>query len=133
LTQHIGEFKRDPNRGSFKNWLMRLVQWKITDQLRKRQGAEQLDSSLAPEDALAFESLWEQDWQINAAEEAIRRIQNSARPRIFQAYSICVLQGRGARVASKLLKMSIPSVYVAIFRIRRQIQMERNRLRKGQF
>jgi RNA polymerase sigma factor (sigma-70 family) len=133
LTRHIAEFKKDIKLGSFKTWLMRLTQTKIIDQFRKRQAADELGSSLAPEQVLEFQSNWDRDWQVNAAEEAMRRVQNSARPKMFQAYSVCVLQGRGPRIAAKLVKMSLPAVYLAVFKVRRKIQSEMKKLQKGQF
>src|SRR6185295_7324368 len=37
VAKKIPEFKTDPAFGSFKAWLLHLTQWRIADQLRKRQ------------------------------------------------------------------------------------------------
>ncbi|HEV8542609.1 MAG TPA: sigma-70 family RNA polymerase sigma factor, partial [Verrucomicrobiae bacterium] len=132
LTQRIGEFKRDKQNCSFKQWLMQLTNFKILAQLRKREPAERLDSKIEEGAEERFEADWERDWQVNAAEEAVRRVQVSSRPRMFQAYSLCVLQGRSRFVAAKLLKMSLPAVYMAIFKTRRKIRLEMEKLQKGQ-
>jgi RNA polymerase sigma factor (sigma-70 family) len=132
LSQRIGDFQRDQKRGSFKAWLMRLTQWKIVDQIRSRSPAERLDSDFGEETDARFVDDWDRNWQVNAAEEAVRRVQSSARPKMFQAYSLCVLQGRSHLAAGKLLRMSVPAVYMAIFRIRRQLRRELEKLQKGQ-
>jgi hypothetical protein len=37
VAKKIPGFQTDPDRGSFRAWLMRLTRWRITDQFRKRR------------------------------------------------------------------------------------------------
>src|SRR2546429_595442 len=36
VSNKIGKFKYDPERGSFKKWLLQITRWRIQDQFRKR-------------------------------------------------------------------------------------------------
>src|SRR5437899_9858538 len=36
VAKKIGDFKADPGHGSFKGWLLKITQWRIGDQFRKR-------------------------------------------------------------------------------------------------
>src|SRR3954471_8016271 len=78
VTKKIQAFEVNPDRGSFRSWLMNITRWRITDQFRKRSpdynGSGQLspDTSRASSTArivdpasLVQESLWEKDWQEN--------------------------------------------------------------------
>jgi len=70
-------FQYNPQKGSFKSWLMRLTSWRITDQLRKRQKSiqslrrETQDTSTGtagidrlPDPAgLKLESAWSEEWE----------------------------------------------------------------------
>src|SRR5258708_10534861 len=41
VSKSMPNFKYHEDQGSFKSWLLRLTDWRITDQLRKRQTAIQ--------------------------------------------------------------------------------------------
>src|SRR6266705_5525509 len=36
VAKNIEKLKYDPNRGSFKGWLLQITRWRIVDQFRKR-------------------------------------------------------------------------------------------------
>jgi RNA polymerase sigma factor (sigma-70 family) len=133
LVQHISEFQRDRRRGSFKTWLMRLTNSRIVDHVRKKNKAEPLDAGTDFPVEDNFHQDWEREWQSNLLEEAVRRVQATAAPRLFQAFSICQLQGKGARRAARIVKMSMPAVYVAVFKMKRLIQQEIQKLEKAEF
>src|SRR6202040_4355827 len=37
VAKNIDKLKYDPNRGSFKGWLLQITRWRIVDQFRKRE------------------------------------------------------------------------------------------------
>src|SRR5438445_5405568 len=37
VAKNIEKLKYDPNRGSFKGWLLQITRWRIVDQFRKRE------------------------------------------------------------------------------------------------
>jgi RNA polymerase sigma factor (sigma-70 family) len=134
ITTRIKTFKYDPERGTFKNWLMRLTQWRIIDQVRKRQKAQPLNGEHEMQmDESDFLLDWEKDWQSNIAAEALRRVRNRATPRTFQAFLTSVAQNRGARETAKLLRMSVPAVYMATYTVSQQIKREVEKLEKAEF
>lgn len=133
LARRLPAFKYDRTRGSFKTWLMRLTHWKIVDQQRKRLKERLLTSEMEETTPPEFEAGWENDWRMTVAEEAIRRVQVNASPRQYQAYSVAILQGKGAREAGRLLQMSVPAVYMATFKINALIKREVKNLNNGRF
>lgn len=131
LVKNISKFEYDPKRGSFKNWLMNLTQWKIVDQFRKRDRAVHLDTTFDVAVDSEFEDRWSAEWHLNIASEAARRVKTKVSPRAFQAYTTNVVQGRGPRTTATLLKMSVPAVYMATFKVRKLLKAEALRLEKG--
>jgi RNA polymerase sigma factor (sigma-70 family) len=132
LTRHLPHFEYDPERCSFKTWLRNLTRWRILDQIRTRKSAERIEQAVRSfVEFGALEEGWDCDWQLNLAEEALRRVQASAPPRQVQAFSTCVLQGKGALLTARLLGMSVPAVYVATLRMKRLIRNEAAKIEKG--
>ena len=50
VAETIHEFESNPERGSFRAWLMNLTRWRVTDQFRKRDRADQ-QRAPQPDDA----------------------------------------------------------------------------------
>src|SRR2546422_171574 len=50
VAKTIHEFESNPERGSFKGWLLNLTRWRIADQFRKRSPAEQATGKGPPVD-----------------------------------------------------------------------------------
>lgn len=133
LSQKLPTFNYDPERGSFKGWLMQLTRWKIVDQVRKRQKATAANFETEEEMAVEFAADWERDWQLHLAEEALRRVRDRTKPKKFQAFHTSVIQGKGASETARLLRMSVPAVYMATFKVKRLLEKEAQKLEKGQF
>ena len=131
VSKNIPSFQYDPERCSFKTWLMNLILWRVTDQVRKR-------ASFAPLDQVAlnvpaqkeFSEHWEQDWERNLASVAIERVKNQVSPQSFQIFSFCVLQKKGITATAQILGVSKPRVYMVKHRVYRRIVIEMNHLRR---
>lgn len=93
-----GQFKYDPLRGSFKAWLLTLTQWRISDQLRKRQQlasrhpdvARKTELMEAVPDSAAEECLsqcWDTEWQNNLMQVAIDKVRPRVSARTFQIFN----------------------------------------------
>src|SRR5687767_9934576 len=96
VSNSIPNFEYDPERCSFKTWLMNLILWRITDQLRNRVSHVQLDSvALSVPDEKEFSENWEADWERNLASVAVERVKNQVTPQTFQIFAFCVLQKKG--------------------------------------
>src|SRR5687767_8740953 len=71
VSRNIPSFRYEPERCSFKTWLMNLILWRIKDQLRKRRPHEQLGVAINIPDEEVFLQQWEKDWQANLMAAAV--------------------------------------------------------------
>jgi RNA polymerase sigma factor (sigma-70 family) len=131
LTKNIAEFRYNPARCSFKTWLLNLTRWKILDRLRLNERVRKDQQNFRAQIQEKIERAWEEDWRLNVTEEALRRVQEQARPRLVQAFATHIIQGRSAAETSELLRMSVPAVYLACYRIRRLIKKEALKIEEG--
>jgi RNA polymerase sigma factor (sigma-70 family) len=131
LTKNIAEFRYNPTRCSFKTWLLNLTRWKILDRLRLNERVRKDQQNFRAQIQERIDKAWEEDWRLNVTEEALRRVQEQARPRLVQAFATHIIQGRSAAETSALLRMSVPAVYLACYRIRRLIKKEALKIEEG--
>ncbi len=131
LTKKIAEFRYNPARCSFKTWLMNLTRWKITDRLRERQKLAKDQDWFREQIERQIEKNWEDDWRVNLTEEALRRVQERAKPRMVQAFITHVIQGKSAVETGRLLLMSVPAVYLACYRVRKLVKNEALKIDEG--
>ena len=131
LTKNIADFRYNPARCSFKTWLLNLTRWKILDRLRLNEKVLKDQQNFRAQIQERIEKAWDEDWRLNVTEEALRRVQDQASPRLVQAFVTHVIQGRSAAETSKLLRMSVATVYLACYRIRRLIKKEALKIDEG--
>jgi RNA polymerase sigma factor (sigma-70 family) len=134
VARSIGNFQYNRARGSFKAWLMAVTYSRIAQFRSKtqRNGVEcELDSEIDVDQR--FESRWDEEWRQNALTEALRRVKDRINPRTFQVYSFCVLQEKGARKTAKVLRMSVPAVYMVSYKVNKLIAREIKKLDKEGF
>lgn len=131
VSKSIPSFEYDPGRCSFKTWLMNLILWRITDQIRKRASFAQLDQvALNVPEQKEFSEHWEADWERNLASVAMERVKNQVSPQTFQIFSFCVLQKKGIDATSEVLGVSKARVYLIRHRVYKRIITEMNALRR---
>ena len=139
VAEEIRKFKYDPEKGSFKAWLLQQTRWRIVGQFRKRnrhqrkiageQGRTALMEEVAdPATEEVSESLWDEEWQQNLFAVALERVKTQVDPRTFQIFQLRVLQDRPAAEVSKILGVSRALVYVAKNRVSNRIKKEMQRL-----
>ncbi|MEY4384836.1 MAG: hypothetical protein RLY20_119, partial [Verrucomicrobiota bacterium] len=77
VCENIRNFVPEPERGSFKSWLMQMARWRILDQIRKKSSAPTSIHSQGSDDpertatverivdpaSLELEALWNEQWQ----------------------------------------------------------------------
>jgi RNA polymerase sigma factor (sigma-70 family) len=148
VARKMPGFQYDPERGSFKQWLLRLTQRRIADYWRKvyRQPPradimpEQLDEdetyaqAASSDPAGQIEAVWEEEWQRSIFDAAVACVRREADPKQFQVFDYCVLQGWPVSKVSATLGMNPARVYLARHRVGqavkrtvRRITWERNR------
>ena len=139
VARKIKDFKADPDRGSFKSWLLHTTRWRIADQFRKRMPAsvDRSDSSTRtdpiekiPDPAgLVLESVWQDEWEENLKRAAFERVKARATPQEFQIFDLCVVRNCLVNDVAKKLGIKIRKVYFAQKKVARLLQTEVKKLR----
>ena len=143
VARRIPEFHYDPERCSFKTWLLKLTRWRIVDQLRKRALAGRRnafragDSSLSnPLDQLPdpatvnLDDVWETEWQQHLLDTAILAVKRKVNPEHYQAFHLCVFKEWPVRKVSEELDLSAAQVYLAKHRVAAVLKREIRALEK---
>src|SRR5437870_8060533 len=97
VAKKMKEFRADPAFGSFKAWLLHITQWRIADQLRKRQpergpggrrGEETASTSttdrIADPAEFELESLWNEEWEKNLIDAALEKVKRQVNAKQYQ-------------------------------------------------
>ena len=142
LAKSLPGFHYDPQKGSFKSWLMRLTRWRIQNQMAKRLPASRF---LAPEAqtatgtsvlervadpaTLPLETTWDEEWEANLMEAALNRVKARVDPKQFQIFDYRVLKQLPVERVVKALGVSRGRVYLARHRIAKLVKAEVTRLR----
>ena len=131
VARKMPEFRYDPEKGSFKQWLLLITRRRIQDHLRKLyrsapmggaglerrgDGAEELPSPVLAPDA-QIEAAWEQEWRENLFHTALARVRQRANPKHYQVFDYCVLQNVPAPEVARMLGLNVAQVYLARHRM----------------
>jgi RNA polymerase sigma-70 factor (ECF subfamily) len=150
VSKHIGEFKYDPARCSFKTWLLLLTRQRIGRQFQKRRGllpvqAEEGMASravAAPAEtertatiqrvpdpvASTLEALWDEEWDQHVLKVATERVKGQVKAEQFQMFDLYVLQRWPVGEVVRVLRVSRGQVYLAKHRVGRLLKKELSRL-----
>jgi RNA polymerase sigma factor (sigma-70 family) len=142
VAQSIHQFDLNPERGSFRGWLMKLTHWRIADKFKglpkveakkparrgeTRQGTATIDRVPA---AMDDEDEWDREWRQHLLDAALERVAKRAKPLHFQVFDLYVRQGCPALKVSSELGVPSASVYVIGHRLTKQLKAEVESLRK---
>jgi RNA polymerase sigma-70 factor (ECF subfamily) len=146
VAETIGEFESNPERGSFRGWLMNLTRWRIADKFRERQRATQMlaaprppadDAShtrtierVADDSFLDSEIVWDEEWQQHVLDAALQRLKTRVPAQHFQAFDFYVRQGWSVSKVATTLDLNIATVYVIGHRLKKQLKAEVERLKQ---
>ena len=129
VARRIPEFKYDPAVCSFKTWLLNLTRWRIVDQLRKRrpnasarfrpEGTARTATveRLADPVSLNLDAVWNQEWEHQILEAAIRRVKGKVNPEHYQIFHLCVFKEWPVKKVAGELNVSAAQVYLAKHRV----------------
>jgi RNA polymerase sigma factor (sigma-70 family) len=142
VAKKMPEFCYQPGKDSFKGWLLRIVRWKIVDQVRRRQktpppyeekepssvadrlaleGDWELDAGSIPADTADprqdFEAIWEAEWEQHLVASALVRVKRLAKPEHYTIYHLHVIEERPVAEVSRILSVSAAAVYLAKHRV----------------
>ena len=147
VAKNIGEFRYDPGKGRFKNWLRLITRRRIADQLRKdyrepggapRSAAEvaagaapEVDWLAIPDPATAdLDGIWEREWNKRLMQLAMERVKRRVRADHYQIFDLCTAQGWPVTKVAKALGVGVSLIYVTRHRIGTLLKKELRSLEK---
>ena len=145
VARGIGQFRYEPEKCSFKGWLMNLTRHHIIDSFRKRRTQARLfnpwpsdaDHHAAVEEVAdgaaeqAFENLWTEEWHQQLLEATDSRVRRRLNPVHYQVYYLHVVKGRPVLEVSQALGVGVLSAHVICHRVVRKMRREVQRLETG--
>lgn len=139
VAETIHNFESDPQRGSFRGWLMNLTRWRVADKFRARRAEEhQIAASRdntntgstagsierIPDPQIDDEAVWENEWQRNVLEVALGRLARRVPAKQFQAFDLYARQSWPVLRVSRELGINPASVYLISHRLTKQLKAE---------
>jgi RNA polymerase sigma-70 factor (ECF subfamily) len=135
VAKKIHEFESNPERGSFRGWLLNLTRWRIADHFRKLPPAPAGSrTESGPDDRTAtidrvpdpaeIDALWETEWKKNLFETAIARLSRRVNPKHAQIYDLYAVRGWAAAQVARELGVSVVQVYLVNHRLTRLLKEE---------
>lgn len=137
VMKSLRTFQYDPQKGSFKGWLLQLTRWRILDQLkqrdprlagRKRQAETSTRTAtidrLADPSGPALEAVWDQEWEANLLEAAIARVKQKVDPKHYQIFDLHVFKKWPVAKVARSLRITAARVYLTRHRIANLVKKE---------
>jgi RNA polymerase sigma-70 factor (ECF subfamily) len=115
-----GSFQPDPERGSFKAWLLQQTRWRIADQFRKRLPEEKARAHRPPGEAAdsgggtpteeripdnrrdPLELAWDEDWKQTLTNAALETVKRQVSARDLQVFVMLTFQGAAPERVAQL-------------------------------
>jgi RNA polymerase sigma factor (sigma-70 family) len=144
VAKKMPDFHYDRAIGTFKGYLMHLTRSRIADQFRRKtyqvRGERRPKEAQLDPDVIAnqpdlggidLEALWENEWKAQLLEAAMDRVRERSKARQFQMFQLHVCKGMSAKEVATRLKVKLPEIYFAKYKISAAIKRELKRLEKS--
>ena len=142
VAETIHEFESNPERGTFRGWLMTLTRWRIADRfsampkaatrsVRKHDdtaGPRTSTIDRVPDDA-EVDAEWEKEWQRHLLDAACDRLSRRVKARHYQVFDLYVRQQWPVLKVAREMRINPASVYVICHRLTRQLKADVEKLR----
>ena len=142
LCKNIEGFEYQPERCSFRSWLMLLTRHRIIAAWRKRRREPEFDTlSKAESSAVVrenkcseekLEAIWNDEWVANLTAAAAESVKGQVKPKQFQIYDLHVLQGWSVKRVTGTLNVSATQVYLAKLRVGRLMRKAMESVRRSE-
>lgn len=137
-------FRYDPERAAFKTWLIGILKCRIADLRRKQsrrptvtltdEGTGTAPLARVPDPAsIEPDARWDAEWEVNLVRAARERVWKRLSPRDRQIYEYYELRERDPGPTAQELNISKARVYVAKYRVEKELRKEIEHLRKNWF
>ncbi len=142
VARNLPGFEYEPDRCSFKSWMLNLASWRIVDALRRRRmpgaavpgggrgehpGTTVLERIPDPH-PVEFGARGDAVWALHAREAAWDGLRGELDPLQFQLFDLYVMKGRPAREVAARLGVAVARVYLAKQRVGARLRREVRRL-----
>jgi RNA polymerase sigma factor (sigma-70 family) len=144
VARKMPDFHYDRSVGTFKGYLMFLTRSRIADHYRRKSYQSQgerhpretpMDQEILENQAdlggVDLDAVWEHEWKTQLLEAAMDRVRERSQARQFQMFQLHVCKGLTAREVATRLKVKLPEVYFAKYKISAAIKREVKRLEKS--
>ena len=115
LARKMPTFEYDRTKGKFRSYLLGLINWRILDKLKADKRESELNAAYCEEEKSAAPvteaAFIDQEWQNAAFDEALRRLQEEARPDHFAAFVESTVEGIDTETVMRLHGMSRDNIY----------------------
>jgi RNA polymerase sigma factor (sigma-70 family) len=142
VAETIKDFDLNPERGSFRGWLMQLTHWRIADKFESL-GRIPAQNSVHRDDTAAHtatiervpalvddEDEWDREWQQHILSAAVERLARQVKPRHFQVFELYVRQQWPVLKVAAELGINPASVYVIGHRLTKLLKTEAQKLQQ---
>jgi len=138
VARNVQGFRYNPDKGTFKGWLLNTSRWKINDQLRKKQRdagffaprSASTSSRTSTIDRIPgsagddLDANWDRDFKKSQLEQAVRRVKAKVKAKQYQVFDLYVNREWSVQKVAKTLGISIGSVYLAKHRVGNLLKKE---------
>ena len=115
LARKMPTFEYDRTKGKFRSYLLGLINWRVLDKLKADKRESELNAAYCEEEKSAAPvteaAFIDQEWQNAAFDEALRRLQEEARPDHFAAFVESTVEGLDTETVMRLHGMTRDIIY----------------------
>ena len=136
VARRMPEFRYEPAKGSFKQWLLLITRRRIQDHLRRLyrsmpvtpsgpdelRGHSDVLTVAGQNPEVEIDAAWEEEWRENLFHAALGRVRQRANPKQYQVFDYCVLQDLPASEVARMLGLNVAQVYLAKHRVSRALK-----------